>query len=914
MLVRILTATTIVLALAPRMRPLAAQAVREPSVLPSGRPTIAAARRSSPIVLDGRLDEAAWQRAAVAGGFVQKAPIEGQPAEHATEVRVLYDDDAVYIGARMFDAEPGTIARQLVRRDDAGNADWFAVGFDPRMDRRTGYVFFVSAANVQRDEYLYNDSEGDGAWNAVWASAVDIDSLGWTAEIRIPLSQLRYRTSIGDQTWGINFARGRFRSNEETHFALMSALQRGTVSQFGTLTGVRTEQAPRRIELRPYVVAGGRFEPAEPGNPFRDGSSASKRAGIDMKYGLGSSFTLDATINPDFGQVEADPAVINLSAFETFFQERRPFFVEDARIFDFSLSGGNNRLFYGRRIGRSPTGSAPSGADFVHVPEAARILGAAKITGRSAAGLSVGAITALTDQARGRAWFGATNETRSFLAEPRALHSAVRARQDFNNGASTIGAIATHQVRQLPGDRSFDFLTSDAWSAGVDWEHQWASRTYGFTGYFAGSLVRGDSTAMIRIQRSSTHFMQRPDATRLRVDSSATSLAGVDWRMTLDKRRGDHWTGAIWAAEVSPTFEVNDLGFSGRQEVLDAGARVQYRQIVPGRVLRSYRITAFTFQNWSHEALDRPWSASSWGNAHVSGSLNVFAGATLLNYWEVGTRVSVRPELADRNGTRGGPIMLAPRGMEWGVDLSTDGRRRIAIRPSLEISRQAMGAGSRASFGIAVAMRPSPRVEVSLEPRFERSRVGAQFVDQTTSLPYTPTFGTRYLFADLDRRELGLQTRFNVTFSPRMTLQLFAQPLLSSGDFLTYKQLRRPRSFAFDVFEEGAYAAGAGAGAPVCGGGRTCRSPDGTRYVDFDGNGTADHSFTDRDFNVRSLIGNSVFRWEYRPGSALYLVWQRQAQDEATIGGFSFARDARALFRAPARDVFLIKASYWVGF
>lgn len=910
--VRMLLAATIVFALVPQIRPLAAQEPAEPAASPRARPSIAAARRTSKVSLDGRLDDAAWQHATTAGGFVQKSPIEGDSAEHGTEVRVLYDDDAIYIAARMFDSEPRTIARQLVRRDGQGNADWFAVALDPRLDRRTGYAFFVSAANVQSDEYLYNDTNSDDAWDAVWESAVQLDSLGWTVEIRIPLSQLRYETSSGERTWGINFGRGRFRSNEETQFTLMSELQRGMVSQFATLTGMRTESAARRIELRPYIVVGRDVEPAEPGNPFRDGSTTNKRAGIDMKYGLGSSFTLDATLNPDFGQVEADPAVINLTAFETFFQERRPFFVEDARIFDFTLSGMNNRLFYGRRIGRSPTGGSPSGASFVRVPEGATILGAAKITGRTASGLSVGVITALTNRVEGRAFFDATDETRKFLAEPRAVHSAVRARQDFNGGASTFGAIATHQTRQLPGDRSFAFLTSDAVSVGVDWEHQWANRTYGFTGYVAGSLVRGDSTAMIRIQRSSTHFLQRPDATRLRVDSGATSLTGFDWRMTLDRRRGNHWTGSIWAAEVSPTFEVNDLGFSGRQEVLDAGARVQYRQIVPGKRLRSYRITAFTFNNWSHEALGRPWSSASWGDAHVAGTVGVSADATLLNYWEAGTRLFLRPELADRNGTRGGPMMLAPRGMQWSAELGTDRRRRIAIRSSVEISRQAMGAARSQRYGIGVAVRPSPRIEVSVEPRYERSRAGAQFVGRTTAVPYEPTFGTRYLFGELERSELGLETRLNVTFSPRMTLQLFAQPLLSSGDYLTYKQLTRPRSFAFDVFQEGTYFDGPGA--PVCVSGRTCQSPDGTRYIDFDGNGTADHSFTDRDFNVRSLIGNAIFRWQYRPGSAIFLVWQRQQEDEAMVGTFDFSRDARALFRAPARTVFLIKASYWFGF
>lgn len=903
---------TLVCETGPGIRPLHAQTVDDSTDAPRARPTLRAARRSAPVTIDGRLDDPAWQQAEVASGFVQKRPIEGNPAEHPTEVRVLFDDDAIFVGARMYDTEPRTIARQLVRRDDIGNADWFAVGFDPRLDQRTGYAFIVSAANVQRDEYLYNDGESDGAWDAVWTSAVQLDSLGWTVEIRIPLSQLRYQTSIGEQTWGINFARMRSRSNEETHFALMSVLQRGQVSQFGTLTSVRLGHASRRTELRPYAVAGGRFEPVEPGNPFRDGASATRRAGVDVRYGLGSSFTLDATFNPDFGQVEADPAVVNLTAFETFLPERRPFFVEDARIFDFTLSGMNNRLFYGRRIGRTPTAPSPDGATFVQIPEAATILGAAKITGRTSRGLSVGLVTALTDRARGNAYFDGTGERRSFLAEPSAIHSAARARQDFNGGASTFGVIATHQSRRLPGDGSFDFLAADAYSAGADWEHQWSDRTYGFTGYVAGSLVRGDSTAMMRIQRSSTHFLQRPDATRFRVDSSATSLAGMDWRMTLDKRRGEHWTGAIWAAQVTPTFEVNDLGFSGRQEVLDAGARVQYREIVPGRWLRSYRLSAFTFHNWSHEALDHVWSASSWGNAHVSGMIAINAEATLLNYWDLGTRLSTRPELVDRNGTRGGPMMLAPRQMEWSVDLRSDGRRRVAINSSMEITRQAMGAGRREEFGIGMSIRPSSRVEVILEPTFEQSRVGAQFVGRTSALPYSPTFGTRYLFGELDRRELGLETRLDVTFSPRLTLQMFAQPLLSSGDFLTYKQLVRPRSFEFDEFEEGSHLGGTGGAA--CAGGRTCRSPNGTRYVDFDGNGTADHSFADLDFNVRSFVANSVLRWEYRPGSAIYFVWQHQVEDEALLGDFDLSRDASALFRAPARNVLLLKANYWVGF
>lgn len=884
---------------------------QSPSQAPAQTTGAIAVRRTLPVSVDGRLDEQVWTQAPAATGFVQKEPVEGNPADVRTEVRILFDDAAIYVGARMFDPAPSSIARQLVRRDERGQADWFAVGFDPRLDRRTAFVFLVTAANVQSDLYLFNDADEDDAWDAVWESAVRIDSLGWTAELRIPLSQLRYDAATGPQTWGVNFVRHRVSSNEETHFALMSQLRRGQVSQFGLLRGVEVAHAPRRVELRPYVLAEALNEPAEPGNPFVTGSRSTARTGLDLRYGLGPSFTLDATINPDFGQVEADPAVINLSAFETFFPERRPFFVQDAQIFSFRLSGGNNQLFYGRRVGRAPAGRAPSGADFADVPDAATILGAAKVTGRTAGGLSVGVIAAATAEERGRAWFDDTRATRRFMAEPGAWHGAARVRQDFADGASTLGAILTGQRRNLPGDRTFDFLPRTAVSGGVDWEHQWKDRTYAFFGYVAGSHITGDSTAMIRIQRASTHYFQRPDALRLRVDSGATAMTGVDWRMTLEKRRGTHWTGSVWAAQVTPGFEVNDLGFSSRQEVLDGGARVTYREIQPGSRFRSYRYSLFTFHNWTHEALEAPFSAASWGRSHVNGSLTLNASGTFLNYWELESNLQFRPEMVDRSATRGGPMMLQPRGMEWSVDLATDGRRRVVFEPSFELARRALGAGDRESYGLGIGVRPSPRIEMTVEPQWERSREGAQFVASSAAVPYAATFGRRYLFADIDRRELSVETRVNLTVSPTLTVQLFAQPLLSSGAFVRYKQLLAPRTYAFTPFSPGTVVAGT---SDRCAGGTTCVTATGLRLFDFDGDGRSDFSTADRDFNVRSLVGNLVVRWEYRPGSTLFLVWQRQQEDEAGVGRFDLSRDASALWGAPARNVFLLKASYWLGF
>ncbi|MGQ0537590.1 MAG: DUF5916 domain-containing protein, partial [Gemmatimonadaceae bacterium] len=537
---------------------------------------------------------------------------------------------------------------------------------------------------------------------------------------------------------------------------------------------------------------------------------------------------------------------------------------------------------------------------------------AAKVTGRTRGGLSLGAMAALTERERGRAFFRETGATRAFTVEPRTAYGVLRLRQDLSGGASTFGSLLTLLQRDLPSDGSLDILPRAALGAGIDWELQWNDREWAFYGYVAGSHVRGDSTALIRIQRSSTHYFQRPDSRRLEMDSSATAMSGIDWRMSIERRRGTHWLGSIWAAQVTPGFEINDLGFSGRQEVLDGGARVTYREINPGRVLRSYNINLFTFHNWSHDALTDRWSARSWGRAHVAGSVNLRADARLLNYWRIATNLSLRPELADRVGTRGGPLMLRPRSYETELSVETDERKAVSVRPSVALEQKALDAGSRVELGLGVQVRPSSRVELSVEPEWSRCGAGDQYVASSGALPYAPTFGRRYVFADLERRELALETRLNFTASPRLSLQLYAQPLLSSGDYVSYKQLLAPETFAFDPFQEGTHTAAAGKSG--CGTGRTCVDATGKRFIDFDGDGSADLTFSDQDFNLRSLVGNAVLRWEYRPGSTLFLVWQRRQADRSSLGDFAVERDARALLRAPGTNIFMLKVQHWIGF
>ncbi len=859
------------------------------------------------IAIDGRLDEPDWAGARVFTGFTQGEPVEGDPAEHDTEVRMLFGEEAIWIAARMYDSEPEAIVDRLGRRDSHGQWDLFVVQLDPNRDRLTGYLFAVSAANVQSDAYLYDDTRMDAAWDAVWSSAVQIDENGWTAELRIPLSQIRYEASEGEQTWGVNFYRSRTASNEQTYYSLVSRTREGRVSQMADLEGVQVSRPARRIEALPYVVQSLHSGPSVPGDPFFDGSDLGGRVGMDLSYGLGAAFTLDATINPDFGQVEADPAVINLTAFETFFEERRPFFVEDARVFDFSLSGHRNQLFYSRRVGRAPHGGAPTGAEFELVPDNATILGAAKLSGRTSGGLSVGAMAAVTGNEFGEGLFedGSRDE---FLVEPRSEYGVFSLAQDFNGGASQIGGITTAMRRELPEDGSFDWLPSSAFNGGVRFQHQWSDRTYSVHGFLAASHVRGSPTAITRIQRASNHYFQRPDATRYDVDETAKGLTGIEWRIQAEKQGGEHWTGGIWLGEVTKGFEINDLGYSTRGERLDGGARLGYREIRPGSLFRNYSVSFMNYHNWSHEALDEGWSLDSWHRARIAGSYTLHANGELLNYWNIRSSASYSPQAMSRSATRGGPMMVDPASARFTLNVSSDRRKPLSMGANVEIGDDRIGAGRSRELRADVRVRPSDNLEISVHPRWETSRSGSQYVTATSTLSYDPTYGTRYLFADLERRSFSMVTRMDWTFSPTLSLQLYAQPLLSAGDYVQYKQLAEAETHDFLAFHPGA--------GQVVDGGVQCSGIcelDGSQHVDFDGDGRADYAFGDRDFNVRSLVGNAVVRWEYRPGSTIFFVWQRRQLDRASVGDFDFRRDRDALFDAPADNRFIVKVNYWLG-
>jgi hypothetical protein len=880
---------------------------RASSVAPSAR----AGARTGEIRIDGRLSEEAWAEAPVIFGFVQREPFEGAPAEEDTQVRILFDDDAIYVAARMFEADTSRIRRPLVRRGQGGAfQDWFSVALDPNRDGITGYRFQVNAAGVQVDWYDYDDHRSDGSWNGVWESAVQVDSLGWTAEIRIPLSQIRFEAGAEPQTWGLQLQRRRSAAGEVSQFALQRQALRGVVSQYGRLEGIHLSSPARRMEVRPYVLSSYHRAPAVDGDPFFGGREMGGQVGSDLRVGLGSAFTLDATLNPDFGQVEADPSELNLTAFESFFREQRPFFIEDAQVFEFNLSGRQNRLFYSRRIGRAPQIGAPSGADFVHVPGVATIDAAAKITGRTSGGFSVGFLGAHTRKERGRAYFRDEGHLRSFLVEPATRYGALSAQQDLNRGASQVRGLVTGVHRALPEEGALP-LAEGAVSGGLAFLHQWRDRTWRLEGFAAVSHVRGGPEALTGLQRSSTHYFQRPDATRVTLDPDRSSLTGAEWQLRLDRQNREHWTGSAWIGQITPGFDVRDLGFSRNRERLAGGMNYGYRQLRPGPLFRSWEVEFSSFHNFSHEALDHPGSWRGWREAYTDGKFELESEFTLLNYHGGGVSVRWQPDLFSRTATRGGPVMLDPAQIRGRLGLQTDRRQDTSFNGGIGLARGTRGSGGEVSLDGTLNVRPSPRLQLEFGPRISAQTDAVQYVAATSAVPFEATYGSRYFFGELDLRTLALQARANYTFSPNLSLQAYAEPFLSSGDYVGYRQLASPATYEFLEFEEGE-AVGSGTGT-VCVGGRICQGEDGLQHLDLTGDGRTDFSFRDRDFLVRSLVGNAVLRWEYRPGSTVYLVWQRQQEMHDLADEIQLRRDLRGLLTAPASDRVILKVNYWLN-
>ncbi|HYC50527.1 MAG TPA: DUF5916 domain-containing protein [Gemmatimonadaceae bacterium] len=865
------------------------------AAVPAGR----AARRDGPVILDGRLDDVAWRSADALRGFTQSWPNPGQPASDSTEARVLYDDDAILVGIRAYDARPDSIAAQLARRDASGiYSDWLHVVIDSYHDRRTGFRFSVNPKGVQKDVFHSNDTGEDLNWDAVWDVATRVDSLGWVAEIRIPLSQLRFGDAApqAERRWGFQVQRDVARREERSSWSPWKAEDGAYVSKFGTIGGITNLSQPQRLEVLPYVSTKVTRAPgggASATNPFFEKTDTRPNIGADVKYGLPAGLTLTATINPDFGQVELDPAQVNLSAFETFFEEKRPFFLEGSDVFSFGRlrhhnDYGGQTFFYTRRIGRPPS-RFPSGAgiQYVDMPEETSIAGAAKVSGRVGP-WTVGILDALTLEERADVAGPTGTVDSSTVVEPLSNFFSGRVRRDFRSGQSVLGGMLTMLNRQQSATFT-NLLTTSSGFAGTDFEHRWSNGRYILGGFVVGSRVNASSSVLNSIQRSSARYLHRPDATTLSYDPGRTSLTGHYTELVLSQT--GKWFGSLAVKEVSPYFEINDVGFQ---------TRVDYRAISP-----FYGYQTNQADSWSRSKFFGLWTNHTWnfdGNKIYEG-IGGSSSVTLTNFWGGNLGASYQlPVYSDRL-LRGGPLAYMPASYNVNGSFYTDTRRRIWFNPYVNLAKTLGEDSWSASGGIYTETRPSTNIHITFGPNYFRQQSVAQFVTRVADAT-SPVYGTRYVFANLDQTTLGLETRINWTLTPRLSLQSYVQPFVAIGSYSNFKEFTEPRGFAFARY--GADRGTITPGVNSSGAAIYTVDPD-------DGGPAAAFDVSNPNFNSHSLRGNAVLRWEYRPGSVLFLVWQQQRAGGENAFDFDAGRDVGAIFREQPTNIFMIKAAYWLS-
>ncbi len=863
---------------------------------------IHAVKISQPIKVDGKLNESVWSSMRPISEFVQRDPNQGEAPTEKTEVWIGYDDNALYIAARLYDSHPDSIMKVLSRRDNISTSDWFIVFIDPYHDKRSGNYFAIGPSGMLGDGVLFNDDWDNSDWDGVWEGKANIDETGWTVEMRIPFSQLKFHEQQ-EQIWGIDFRRDIGRKNEQDYITYTPRMQSGFVSRFHELVGIEGVKPSNQAEFLPFTTTKAEYTHPSVGNPFNSGSRYHPDFGADLRYGLNGNLVLNATVNPDFGQVEVDPAVVNLTDVESFFQEKRPFFVEGANIFTmFGQGGGNNywnfnypqpTFFYSRRIGRSPHGNDTlDNVDYVDMPIATRILGAAKITGKLSDSWNVGTVHAVTS--RMIAPFQINGTRSEAEIEPSAYYGIARVQKEFPDGRQGIGFMGTLARRSFSlndiGSRLENFINRSAVFAGIDgWTFLDEDKMWVITGYSAMSHVNGSKERITNLQTNSVHYFQRPDASYLKVDSNATSLTGFTGRAYLIKQKGNSYVNASFGI-IDPKFEINDLGFLSRTNVINMHGGGGYVWSEPEGIFRTREIGGGVGQSYD------------FGGNLIHRVVVEWLFAKFTNYYSINLNFAQNPSTAyNIRRTRGGPITLNPKGWEADLMFNTDDRKEVFVNGYANTYFSSIT--NFVNYGAAIQFRPSSSVTFSIGPDLTLDQEKLQWVDRYNDAVATSTFGSRYVFGEMNQKTISANIRLNWTFSPKISLQLFAQPLISSGAFTNLKMLARSRSDEYVAFRQN---------------GTTINkvvdpSSHDVRYtVDGDGVGPAtSHTLNNPDFNFKSLRGNAVLRWEYLPGSTIYFVWTQSRSDNEGDGEFRFNHSLYRLGNSRPDNIFLIKMSYY---
>jgi hypothetical protein len=825
-----------------------------PTIHPDSVATATAVRAARPPRMDGRDDDPIWKSAPEYDAFREFQPTEDGPPRFRTTFRVVYDDRYLYVFMRAYDPHPDSLMHALSRRDFRGSSEQLKVVIDSYHDRRTGYEFAVNPDGVKRDYAVSADINEDGTWDAVWDAATTVDSLGWTAAMRIPFSQLRFAGGPGEHVFGFGIWRDIERFKERTSWPVYRQSLNGFISQLGQLAGVRDIPPPHQVEVTPYVLAKNSTRQTATWNQLNSGT-----VGADVKYGVTSNFTLDATINPDFGQVQSDPSVLNLGDFETYFQEQRPFFIEGAGLYRFDMNCNivncsGEGLFYSRRIGRSPQLSEWYGD--ASSPRATPIAGAAKLTGRTPGGLAVGALEAVTDRDS-----GPLDQT----LEPRTAYTMIRALQDFDKGKGSIGVVATAVNRSLD-QWSDSLLRREAYVGGFDFRRLFHHGDYQLSGSLTGTHVGGSRQAIASTQRSPVHEYQRPDGS-LHFDSTLTSLDGNAEELIFAKLGGGVTRFQTSYQRQSAGYEPNDLGFLLRADEQSWSTWTALTYQKPTRWYRSLQINFNEWNSWTTNGLKLQEGVNTNVHANLPNNWWVYAG---------GTAANLGATYCDRC-SRGGPATRASPAYSPWAGITGDDRRTLV--PSLWFNYSSWNEGKSRS----ISWNPSTTVKISSALL---GNIGVNYTDNMDDAQWLGNFtdllgDTHYSFAHLQQHTLSLTMRLSFAMTPNLTLEFYGAPFVTDGTYSNPRELSAtPRAASYNA-----------------------------RYQPY-----APPAGTATGFDFRQLRANTVLRWEYRPGSTLFVVWThgRDGSDSADLNE-RWTTEYRNLFALHPENTFIVKVAYWLS-
>lgn len=839
---------------------------------------------------DGKLDEAAWQKSPPGDDFIEYQPDDGTPPSHPSEFRILYDDKFLYIGYRAFDSSPDSLVERMGRRDEFPG-DWMEINIDSYHDQRTAFSFTFSCSGVRGDEFISdNGNNWDTNWNPIWDGKSNIDSLGWTAELKIPFSQLRYNNDP-EQVWGFQVQRLIFRKNERSTFQHIPQNGSGWVSRFAELHGLRDLPRNKGVEIAPYLLTKTEHFEKEAGNPFADGSRQKITVGVDGKFAVTRDLILDYTVNPDFGQVEADPGAVRLDGYQNFFSERRPFFMESRNLFDYNLTGSStgfdydgDLLFYSRRIGGAPHGRPNlKPGEFADVPQAASILGAAKFSGKTKKGWSIGVLESITQ--RKNAHIDLNGERRKELVEPQTNYFVGRVMKDFDAGNTIVGAVFTAVNRE----KGLDWLHSSAYSGGLDFQHFWKNRWWNVSGKLLFSQVNGSPEAILETQQSFEHYFQRAQASHVEVDPTRTALTGTSGTFKIGKYAGkpDKW-GGIKKFEVggtwrSPEFEVNDIGFMQSADEINQFVWAGYHLQRPFSVFRNLRF------NYNH------WFKWDFSGRHLFTFYNVNAHAFFKSNWGTGAGLFLNPFDISNNALRGSSPLRRPTGYGGFTYFESDERKKVTFNGNFDFFRGFEQVIRSTGGSVGVNFQATDALRFGLYPGYNHGwRKQDQFVQ-------TVTFGneTRTIVSEVNQKSFSLTGRLTYNLTPNLTVQYYGQPFIFRALYNNYGVVTDPLATAYDArFHRFS--------------GSEITNGDGTFSVDENSDGATDYTFSQPDFNFIQFRSNLVVRWEYTPGSEFFLVWSQGATPNAysDLDTPLVQSLFDNVFDARPTNIFLIKATY----